>query len=103
MVSGQYVYVDRLTHSFVSDGNIFLKFAFPSGEVNPDGSDILIHAVTLVLPQSKLAKMAENVAIAATAHAPMPGVDADGLDSVGAIGEQDGKASNLGAAIPIPL
>lgn len=55
------VYVDEITQSFVSDGNVFLKMGAITGDVDQAGKDIKSNPVTLIIPLTKFESFVENI------------------------------------------
>lgn len=62
------VYVDEITQSFVSDGNVFLKMGAVTGDVDQVGKDIKSCPVTLVIPLSKFQEFVTNMISAGEAY-----------------------------------
>ena len=50
------IIVDEIIHKFDTEENSFFKLGSLTGEVNEKGKDIIDHAVTIVIPKSKIQK-----------------------------------------------
>ena len=64
------IYLDEITQSFVSDGNVFLRLVSVTGDLDSSGKDIKDTSATLVIPLVRFAAFAKNVGVAADLYVP---------------------------------
>lgn len=64
------IFLDEITQSFVSDGNVFLRLGSVTGDLDSSGKDIKDISATLVIPLVRFAAFAKNVGVAADLYVP---------------------------------
>ena len=85
------IIVDEIIHKFDTEENSFFKLGSLTGEVNEKGEDVIDHAVTIVIPKSKIQKFFNQFKTAVNYVEPKPDLSL----------EKEKKKETLGSAIPI--
>jgi len=85
------IIVDEIIHKFDTEENSFFKLGSLTGEVNEKGKDIIDHAVTIVIPKSKIQKFFNQFKTAVNYVEPKPDASL----------EKERKKETLGSPIPI--
>ena len=87
------IIVDEIIHKFDTEENSFFKLGSATGEVNHNREDIIDHAVTIVIPKSKIQKFFNQFKTAVNYVEPEIDPSLENKNSK--------KKETLGAPIPI--